>query len=320
MKAITIDSERNFVFRELPDPEPGPGRVVIDIHAAGVNRADLLQRAGKYPPPPGWPDWPGLECAGVIARTCPGSRWNVGDKVCALLGGGGYAEKAAVPEDMVMPVPAGLSLVEAASLPEVYATAFLNLVLIGGLKAGQTAFVQAGASGLGIAAIGLAKMLGARVATTVGSEEKAAAVRALGADTVILRRTEDVAAKLTENPPDVALDCAGGALLGACLNAMKPGGTWILVSTLGGETAEIPLRVVLKKHLRLVGSTLRSRSDAEKGTILKRLAAEIWPGFADGRLAPHIDQVFPAADVAQAHAVLEHQRNIGKVVLQFRGE
>ena len=318
MQAITIGAQHDFVFRTLPDPQAAPGKVVIDIAAAGVNRADLLQRAGKYPPPPGWPDWPGLECAGVISQTFPGSRWHVGDPVCALLGGGGYAEKVAVPEEMVMPVPKGLSLTEASSLPEVYATAFLNLVLIGELHAGQTAFIQAGASGLGIAAISLAKLLNAKVVTTVGCEEKAEAVRRLGADAVINRRTQDVAALLAENPPDVALDCAGGKILGACLPAMKEGGTWILVSTLGGESADIPLRVVLKKHLRIVGSTLRSRSDREKGEILSRLASEVFPAFSDGRLAPHIDQVFPASEVAAAHAVLENQKNIGKVVLQFR--
>ena len=254
MKAMLIENNQ-LILREIPEPVLKPGYVVIDVHAAGVNRADLLQVAGKYPPPPGWPEWPGLECSGTIAEASADSRWNVGDKVCALLGGGGYAEKVLVPEGMVMPVPEGVSFVEAAALPEVYTTAMLNLCRLGELKKGETLFVQAGASGLGIAAIQLAKLIGAKVITTVGSPEKAETVKQLGADMAINRKTEAVDEILQQNPVDVALDCAGGELLGKCLNCVNPGGRWILVATLGGETTEIPLRVLLKKHIRLMGST-----------------------------------------------------------------
>ena len=315
MKAVLIDSEHRLNWSEVPDPVWKPGFVVIQVKAAGVNRADLLQAAGKYPPPPGWPDWPGLECSGIVVKASPDSRWKVGDKVCALLGGGGYAEKVLVPEGMVLPLPEGCSFTEAACLPEVYTTAMLNLVFLGGLKKGETVFVQAGASGLGIAAIQIAGLVGAKVVTTVGSPEKAEAAKKIGADVVINRRTENVEAVLMQNPLDVALDCAGGALLGKCLNAMNPGGRWILVATLGGETTEVPLRVLLKKHLKLIGSTLRSRSDAEKSEILRQLVELVWPKVAEGKIRPLIDRIFPMEKAAEAHQILAQQKNIGKVVL-----
>ncbi len=315
MKAVLIDPEHHLNWNEVPDPVWKPGYVVIEVKAAGVNRADLLQAAGKYPPPPGWPEWPGLECAGIIAQAGPESRWKAGDRVCALLGGGGYAEKVLVPEGMVMPLPDGCSFEEAACLPEVYTTALLNLVRLGELKKGETVFIQAGASGLGIAATQIAKLIGAKVVTTVGSPDKAEAAKKNGADAVINRKTEAVDEILLQNPVDLALDCAGGALLGKCLPAMKPGGRWILVATLGGETTEIPLRVLLKKHLKVIGSTLRSRSDAEKSEILKQLVELVWPQVARGAIRPLIDAVFPMEKAAEAHQVLAQQKNIGKVVL-----
>ena len=315
MKAVLIDSEHNLKWSEIADPVLKEGYVIIRVKAAGVNRADLLQAAGKYPPPPGWPDWPGLECAGIIDQASSGSRWKAGDKVCALLGGGGYAEKVLVPEGMVLPLPEGCSFAEAACLPEVYTTAMLNLMFLGELKKGETLFVQAGASGLGIAAIQIAKLLGAKVVTTVSSPEKAEAAGKIGADVVINRKTEAVDEILMKNPIDAALDCAGGAMLGKCLNAMNPGGRWILVSTLGGETTELPLRVLLKKHLKLIGSTLRSRSDAEKSEILKELVKRVWPQVSAGTIRPVIDQMFPMEKAAEAHLILAQQKNIGKVVL-----
>ena len=212
MKAMLIENNE-LCLREIPEPVLKPGYVIIEIHAAGLNRADLLQVAGKYPPPPGWPDWPGLECSGVIAEVSAGSRWKSGDKVCALLGGGGYAEKVLVPEGMVMPMPEGVSFIEAAALPEVYTTAMLNILRLGNLQKGEMLFVQAGASGLGIAAIQLGKLLGAKVVTTVGSAEKAETVKKLGADVVINRKEEAVDEVLLQHPVDVALDCAGGAYL-----------------------------------------------------------------------------------------------------------
>ena len=317
MKAMLIENNE-LCLRDIPEPVLKPGYVIIEIHAAGLNRADLLQVAGKYPPPPGWPDWPGLECSGVIAEAPAGSRWKTGDKVCALLGGGGYAEKVLVPEGMVMPMPEGVSFIEAAALPEVYTTAMLNILRLGNLQKGETLFVQAGASGLGIAAIQLGKLLGAKVVTTVGSTEKAETVKKLGADVVINRKEEAVDEVLLQHPVDVALDCAGGALLGKCLNAVNPGGRWILVATLGGETTELPLRVLLKKHIRLMGSTLRSRSDAEKSDILKQLTELVWPEVTAGRIRPVIHAVFPLEKASEAHDVLKKQANTGKVILTLK--
>lgn len=320
MYAITVDETRAMHWTEVPDPVPKSDEILLEIHAAALNRADLLQRAGKYPPPPGWPDWMGLEAAGIVLSAPAGSRWKRGDRVCALLGGGGYAEKIAVPEKMVLPVPRGLSLIEASSLPEVFATAYLNLVFEAGLQAGETAFIQAGASGLGIAAIQTAKVLGATVVTTVGSERKAEAVRALGADIVVNRKTDDLGKFLDEHPVDVVLDCVGGTGLGKHLEKLAPGGRWILISTLGGESAEIALRPILKRGLRLIGSTLRSRTTEKKGEILAGLEKQIWPAMEAKTIRPVIFKTFPIREAEQAHAVLERGENIGKVVLSIRDE
>ncbi len=318
MYAMMIDESKNFVWSEVPDPVIKPGEVLIDIHAAALNRADLLQRAGKYPPPPGWPEWMGLEVAGVISEVPSGSRWMVGDKVCALLGGGGYAEQVAVPEEMVMPVPEGLSMAEAASLPEVFATAYLNLCLEAGMKSGDTVFIQAGASGLGIAAIQLAKSFGAKVITTVSSETKAEAVRAIGADIIVNRKTEDLGEVLDNNPPDIVLDCVGGPGLGQNLEKIAIGGRWILIATLGGISSEIALRPILKRGLKLLGSTLRSRTTEMKGRILHDLATTIWPQITAGRIKPVIYKILPMAEAEAAHEILERNENIGKVVLKLR--
>jgi len=315
MKVVLITPDHDLTMGDVPAPQPTPGRVLIRIKAAAINRADLLQREGKYPPPPGWPDWPGLECAGIVEDNGGSARWKQGDSVCALLGGGGYAEMVSVPENMVIPLPEGFSFTEAAALPEVFATAYLNLCRIAQLKAGETFFMQAGASGLGMAAIQLAKTLGAKVVTTVGSERKAELVRSLGADVVINRKTEPVDEILAKHGIDVALDCAGGEILGKCLPAMNPGGRWILVATLGGEYTQVPLRTMMTKHIRLIGSTLRSRSDQEKGEILAELVKSVWPLLASGKIRPIIDAVYPFAEVKEAQGLLQKQSNAGKVVM-----
>ena len=315
MYAMMLDENNAFKWTKVPDPVPGPGEIVIETHAAALNRADLLQRAGKYPPPPGWPEWMGLEVAGTVAHAPPDARFKTGDKVCALLGGGGYAEKVKVPQEMVMSTPAGLSLTEAASLPEVYATAYLNLCMEAGIKAGDTVLIQAGASGLGMAAIQLAKSYGAKVITTVSSEKKAQAVQALGADIVVNHRSSDLAPILEANPTDIVLDCVGGINLGRHLKKLAPGGRWILIATLAGETTEIELRSILKCGLRLIGSTLRSRKNETKGLILSELETKIWPGFASGTFKPTIYQTLPIAKAQEAHAILERNENLGKVVL-----
>ncbi len=318
MKAMLVDAGQNLVWSDVPEPSAKENEVVIQVHAAALNRADLLQRAGKYPPPPGWPEWMGLEVAGVILQAPRQSRWKPGDKVCALLGGGGYAEKAAVPQDMVLPVPAGLSMTEAASLPEVFATAWLNLRYEADLKPGETVFVQAGASGLGIAAVQTAKFLGAKVVTSVGTDDKAAFVRSLGADDAVNRKTENPALLFERNEVHVALDCVGGSVLGENIGRMAPGGRWILISTLGGETADIPLRPILKRGIMLKGSTLRSRSNEMKAQILADLERELWPAFESGTLRPVIHAVLPVAEARQAHEILSSGKNTGKVVLEIR--
>jgi NADPH2:quinone reductase len=318
MHAMIVDAQQNLIWTEVPDPAPRSDEILIEVHAAALNRADLLQRAGKYPPPPGWPEWMGLEVAGTVLAAPPGGRWRRGDRACALLGGGGYAEQVAAPEAMAMPIPKGLSMAEAASLPEVYATACLNLCLEAGLKAGETVLVHAAASGLGIAAIQLAKACGANVVATVRSPEKARAAQNYGADIVVDRRTDDLDAVLDQHPPDVVLDCVGGPDLGRHLGKMAVGGRWILVATLGGESAEIPLRPLLKRGLRLIGSTLRSRSPEVKARILRALEETVWPGLASGAIRTSVHRVLPIAQAAEAHAILQRNENIGKVVLTVK--
>lgn len=317
MYAMKVDEAQAMRWTEVPDPVPKEGEVLLKIRAAALNRADLLQRAGKYPPPPGWPEWMGLEVAGVVLSAPAGSRWKAGDEVCALLGGGGYAEKIAVPEGMVLPVPAELSMAEAASLPEVFATAYLNLFLEAHMREGETVFVQAGASGLGLAAIQLAKAFGAKVMTSVGSPEKAEAVRRIGADWVLERRRDDPVAAFEAHPVDIALDCVGGEVLGNCIERLAPGGRWILISTLGGEFARISLRPILKRGIRLIGSTLRSRPTEMKARILHELEEKVWPKFASKEIHPVIHAVLPVARAEEAHAILQRNGNIGKVVLEI---
>ncbi len=318
MHAIVIDPQKNLVWKEVPEPSPKPGDVLIDVHAAALNRADLMQRAGKYPPPPGWPEWPGLEAAGTVISAPAQSRWQPGDRVCALLGGGGYAQRVAVPEELVLPVPDGLDMVAAAALPEVFATACVNLVMEAGMQAGDTVFIQAGASGLGMAAIQMVKYVGGTVITTVGSEEKAAFVRGLGADVVVNHRTQDVAAALRDHPANIALDCVGGEGMGKCLATMAPGGRWIMIATLGGAKTEIDLNTFFRHGLRLIGSTLRSRPLTEKARILAALEERFWPALASGAIRPIIHATLPITQAGEAHAILERRENLGKVVLTIK--
>ena len=318
MKAILIKADKQLVWSEVPDPVAKRGEILVGIHAAALNRADLLQRDGLYPSPPGWPEWMGLEVSGLVSHAPAGSRWKPGDKVCALLGGGGYAEKVAVPEGMALPIPEGLSMAEAAAIPEAFATSYLNLCLEGGMKAGDTVFIQAGASGLGMAAIQLAKAMGAKVVTTVGTEEKAAFVTSLGADVVINHRKEDVAAALAKHPADVAMDCVAGPLLGKCLATMARGGRWIVIATMGGPVAEIDMNDFFKRGVKLIGSTLRSRSPEMKAQILARLEQELWPAFAADTIKVLIHATLPITEAEAAQAILKNQENLGKVVLPVR--
>ncbi len=318
MKAMLVAVDGSLNWTEVPDPVPKADEALIEIHAAALNRADLLQRMGKYPSPPGWPEWMGLEVAGVVLSAPAKSRWKPGDKVCALLGGGGYAEKVAVPADMALPVPQGLSMAEASAIPEVFATAHLNLCIEGGMKAGDTVFIQAGAGGLGMAAIQLAKIKGAKVVTTVGSEEKASLVRGLGADVVINRKKEDIAAVLKKHPVDVALDCVAGKNLGPCLETMAKGGRWIVIAALGGDAGALNMNDFFRRGIRLIGSTLRSRAGKMKAQILAELEKELWPAIISGRIKVIIHKTMPIARAEEAHAILQAQENLGKVVLTIK--
>lgn len=275
MYAMKIDGNHAMQWSEVPDPEQKPGEILLEIHAAALNRADLFQRAGTYPSPSGWPEWMGVEVAGIVLRAPVDSRWNPGDKVCALLGGGGYAQKIAVPQNMVLPIPRGLSMEEAASLPEAFATSWLNLHYEANMKPGEIIFIQAGASGLGIAAIQIAKHMGAIVTTSVGTDDKVEFVRELGANDVVNRKKEDPSVIFDRHSVNVVLDCIGGTVLGRSIGKMAVGGRWILISTLGGDTAEIPLRPILRRAITLKGSTLRSRSNEQKEQILADMEREL---------------------------------------------
>lgn len=316
MRAIVVGKGRELTWAEVPEPEPKPGEVLIEIHATALNRADLMQRAGNYPPPPGAPEWMGLECAGVVLEAPEDSRFLPGDKVCALLGGGGYAEKVAVPAPMVLPVPEGLSMAQAAAIPEAFATAYLNICIEGAFRPGETVLIHAGASGLGMAAIQLVKALGGKVVTTVGSNEKVEFVRNLGADVAVNRKAEDLAEVMDAHPVDVALDCVSGPGLGKCIVKMARGGRWVVIATLGGEMTEIDMGAFFRKGLRLIGSTLRSRTPEMKGEILTGLEKTLWSKFSSGEIEPVIYKTLPIVDAQAAHAILERNENVGKVVLR----
>ncbi len=315
MHAVLVDDEGALVWTEVADPVAEADQVLIDVHAAALNRADLMQRAGNYPPPPGWPEWMGLEVAGVVSQAPAQSRWKPGDKVCALLGGGGYAERVAVPANMVLPVPEGLSMIEAAAIPEAFATSYLNLCLEGGMKAGDTVLIQAGASGLGMAAIQLVKALGGLVMTTVSTEKKAGFVRELGADYVINRSTEDLGAAMEEHPVNIAMDCVCGPEMGRYVEKMAIGGRWIVIATLGGPMTELNMNLFFRRGLRLIGSTLRSRSSEMKGEILAGPERVLWEDFSSRKIRPVIYASLPITQAEEAHAILERRENLGKVVL-----
>lgn len=316
MYAIRIDEAKRLIWSEVPDPQPKHDEVLIDIRAAALNRADLLQREGNYPPPPGWPEWPGLEIAGVVRQAPAGSRFKPGDRVCALLGGGGYAQQVAVPQGMVLPVPGKLSFEEAACIPEVFATAWLNLCVEGGLQSGEWVFIQAGASGLGMAAIQIAKTLGASVVTTVGGAEKAAFARELGADVVINHHEQDAVEVLAKYPVNVALDCVAGPQLGKSLMTVARGGRWIIIATLGGPVTEINVNDFFRRGVKLIGSTLRSRSTEMKAEVLGALEEHLWPALAAGDIRIKIHAVLPITEAEAAHAILQRRENLGKVVLR----
>lgn len=290
------------------------GQVRIRVAAAGLNRADLLQRAGLYPPPPGASDILGLECAGVISEVGAGSTWQVGERVCALLAGGGMAEEAVVDARHVLAVPPGLSLAEAAALPEVYATAWLNLFQLAGLKPGEKVLLHAGAGGVGSAAIQLCKAFGNPCWVSVGSAERLAYCEALGAKGGVLRG-DDLGSLRDFGPFDVILDPVGAGYAALNLQLLALDGRWVLIGLMGGREAPLDMAQILTKRLRLIGSLLRSRDDAFKADLLRELGQHVWPLFAEGRLTPQLVQTFAAKDADAAFDQLASNSICGKLVL-----
>jgi len=308
---------------QRPVPEPAPGEILIAVAAAGINRPDVMQRQGNYPPPPGASDIPGLEVSGWVSALGDGlTGFNVGDAVCALLAGGGYAQYVAVPAVQCLPVPEGLTMVEAAALPETLFTCWTNLVDGGHLKAGETVLIHGGASGIGTTGIQLAKALGATVFVTAGSPAKCEACRKLGADLAIDYKAEDFVAAIRQatgkRGVDVVLDMVGGDYVRRDIEILATGGRHVSIAVQGGLEATIPIFKVMQKRLILTGSTLRPRSPAEKGGIAEALHQTVWPLIAAGRIRPLIHATFPLEHAADAHRALEDGDHIGKIVLTIK--
>ena len=306
-----------LTLAERPDPMAGSGQIRIRVRAAGVNRPDLLQRCGLYPPPPGAPDILGLEVAGEVDQIGDGvDAWSVGDRVCALLGGGGYADLAVVDARHALPAPTGLDFVQAAALPETVCTVFANVFEAGALTAGETLLVHGATSGIGVAAIQMAKAAGARVIATSRGAEKAAAARALGADLSLDARTDQLQAAIRDfGGSDVVLDMVGADYAALHQAVLKPQGRWVVIATQSGGLAQVDLTRLMLKRIVLTGSTLRSRSSDEKARIVAGAKTLAWPWVASGALIPPIAAVFPLEQAAAAHLRLEAGGHVGKVVL-----
>lgn len=308
-----------LTLAERPDPLPGEAQVLIRVKAAGVNRADIIQRKGHYPAPPGVaPDVPGLEVAGVIEACGVGvSRWKPGDAVCALLAGGGYAERVVVDAGHCLPVPAGASLTDAAALPEALLTVWSNVFQRGRLQAGETFLVHGGTSGIGMAAVQLAKARGARVFATAGSDEKCRACEAAGADRCINYRAEDFEAALKGVGIDVILDMIGGDYVAKNLKLLRPEGRLVFINTAKGAKVEVNLMHVMSQRLTLTGSTLRARESGFKTALTAEVEREVWPLIAAGKVRASVFRVFPFAQAAEAHRLMESSEHIGKLVLEM---
>jgi putative PIG3 family NAD(P)H quinone oxidoreductase len=324
VKAIVVETPGDpevMHLAEVPDPAPGPGEVLVRAHATAVNRADTLQRRGLYPPPPGASEIIGMEVAGEVEALGEGVEgWRPGDRVMALLSGGGYAEQVAVPAGQLMPVPAGLSWTDAAAIPEVFLTAHDNLVTRGRLAAGETVLIHGGGGGVGTAAIQLARRAGARVLVTAGSPAKLEFSRGLGADAGINHREEDFPSRVREltggRGADLILDVMGASYLARNLDALAPDGRLVIIGMQGGTTAEIDLNQLLRRRLTVMATTLRGRSVEQKAEIVRRFVEDALPGFEDGSLRPVVDRVLPLAEAPAAHRAMEAGENVGKLVLR----
>ena len=321
MRAVTLPSYGDvsaLTLADVPDPTPAAGEVLVDVAATAVNRADVLQRMGFYEPPPGASPYPGLECSGRIAALGEGvSGWSVGDEVCALLSGGGYAERVAVPAGQLLPVPRGLSLVEAAALPEVACTVWSNVFAVAALAPGEVFLVHGGTSGIGTLAIQLAKRHGARVLCTVGSADKAERAEALGAERAIRYRDEDFVEVVREvaGGADVVLDNMGAAYLDRNVKVLRTGGRLVVIGLQGGVKGELNLGALLAKRASVHATSLRARPLEEKAAIVAAVLAGVWPAVEAGEVVPVIDRVLPLEQVREAHELMESSAHIGKIVL-----
>jgi len=307
-------------WQEVPDPVPGPGEVIVDVAASGVNRADLMQRQGFYPPPPGAPPYPGLECSGRVRAVGPGvAGWRPGDQVCALLAGGGYAEQVAVPEGQLLPVPENMDVTSAAAFPETACTVYANVFQLAGLAGGETLLVHGGSGGIGTMAIQLAKAFGARVACTAGSQQKLARCRQLGADVAINYRTEDFVAAVLDATggagADVILDIMGASYLGRNLASLATGGRLVIIGRQGGSRAELDLGVLQGKRATVHATTLRARPAHEKAAVVTAVRDNVWPLIRAGKVTAVIDRELPMSQAAQAHRVMAGSEHIGKILL-----
>lgn len=318
VKAI-VEQDGALVWQQVPDPEVGPDDALVRVHAAGVNRADLVQRSGGYPPPPGASPILGLEISGMVVSAPEGCGWNEGDRVCALLAGGGYAEYAVVPHRMLMPVPERVDLDDAAAIPEVHLTAFLNVFLEAGLRAGERLLVHGGASGVGSAAVAQARLAGARVATT-SSASKVEACRAFGADVALDRRDPAWPARLRDlfGGVDVILDMVGADTAAAAFSLLDTGGRLVWIATLSGSDVEIDIRTLMRRRLTLKGSVLRARPLAEKITLRDAFLARFGGDLEVGRLAPVVHEILPITDAERAHAMIRANATVGSLVLKVR--
>ncbi|MFF4113814.1 NAD(P)H-quinone oxidoreductase [Streptomyces sp. NPDC001714] len=323
MYAITIPEPGGpeaLVWDEVPDPVPGEGEALVEVVAGAVNRADIMQRQGYYDPPPGASPYPGLECSGRIVALGPGvSGWSVGDEVCALLAGGGYAQKVAVPAGQLMPVPQGLDLKQAAALPEVACTVWSNVFMIAHLRPGETLLVHGGSSGIGTMAIQLGKAIGAKVAVTAGTKEKLDYCAELGADILVNYREQDFVAEVKEATDgagaDVILDNMGAKYLDRNVQALAVNGRLAIIGLQGGVKGELNIGALLGKRAAISATSLRARPLAEKAAITAAVREHVWPLIAQGHVRPVIDRELPMADAAQAHRVVEASEHIGKVLL-----
>ncbi len=325
MKAILVNDDQSLRWDNVPDPVVGSEDCLVKIEYAAINRADLMQREGDYPPPPGCPDWMGLEISGEIVEIGEEAKeksdWKIGDKVCALLGGGGYAEYVNVKYDMLVPVPTNCTMAEAAAMPEAFATAYLNLFYEGKIEAGNTLLMNAGASGLASVVIPMAKAFGARVITTVLSDEIAENIKHLKADLVVNTTKDDISEVLKNElaegrSVDVAIDCLGGEIMGKCIHYLTHGARWIMIAALAGQKTEIDLKNIYVRNVRIIGSTLRSRTPHVKAQILKELVDKVWPKVESGEVKPTIYKILPITEAEAGHDLLYKGQSVGKVVLK----